>query len=64
MSATKIYCEKCGKELDPKKVTYLEYSLTDDKFYKGGEFPKGHDSQGCFPFGPSCKNKPEFNPNY
>lgn len=47
-----IFCENCGKKLDEKKAVWLELSNTDYKYYKS--IPKGHVSQGCFSFGPTC----------
>lgn len=47
-----IKCERCGEKLNPKKVKWLELSQTDGNYYH--EIPKGHISQGSFPFGTSC----------
>lgn len=47
---TKIKCERCGEIL--KSVKWLEFSHTDGNYYP--EIPKGHVSQGFFPFGTTC----------
>ena len=49
------YCQKCGKEVDPKKAIWLEWDLrtagpTLEKI------PEQH-SQGSFPYGPECGPK-------
>jgi hypothetical protein len=49
-----IYCERCGKILDPKKAVWLELSNTDGKYYPEGELQEGHVSQGGFSFGKAC----------
>ena len=49
-----IYCERCGKILDPKKAVWLELSNTDGKYYPEGELQEGHVSQGSFSFGKAC----------
>ena len=51
------HCHKCSKKLNEKKTIWLEYSITDDCMYYPKEFPHGHDSQGCFEFGPDCAKK-------
>ncbi len=50
-------CSKCGKKLNPEKTIWLEYSITDGCVYDPNEFPKNHDSQGCFEFGSDCAKK-------
>ncbi len=50
----KIYCERCNKILDESKITWLELSNTDNKYYL--KIPKNHISQGCFAFGKACAN--------
>jgi hypothetical protein len=47
-----IRCEKCGEVLKPKNIKWLELSITDGNYYT--ELPKGHESQGAFPFGTTC----------
>jgi len=48
----KIRCERCNEVLNPNRVVWLELSMTDGKYHH--EIPKGHNSQGGFPFGSSC----------
>lgn len=48
----KVKCEKCGEILDGNNVKYLELSNTDGNYYE--TIPKGHISQGLFPFGTAC----------
>lgn len=45
-------CEKCNRALRPDNTIWLELSITDGKYYY--KLPKGHESQGAFPFGPDC----------
>ena len=45
-------CERCGQPLKGLKIKMLELSLTDGNYYD--TIPKGHKSQGFFPFGISC----------
>lgn len=45
-------CSRCNEKLN--NVRWLELSITDGKYYEGGKFPKGHESQGFFPFGSAC----------
>jgi hypothetical protein len=47
-----IRCERCDEILDPKRVKWLELSITDGKYYK--VIPTGHESQGGFAFGSKC----------
>jgi hypothetical protein len=48
----KIYCERCKEVLKPDRIVWLEYSQTDQKYYR--VLPEEHLSQGCFPFGSGC----------
>jgi len=48
-------CERCGEILKPERITWLELSITDGKYYK--DFPEGHESQGGFSFGKTCAKK-------
>jgi hypothetical protein len=51
------FCTRCGKRIKFNAVNWLELSSRDGKFYPEGEVaPK--DSQGSFPFGPKCVDKP------
>lgn len=50
-----IRCERCNEKLNPKKVIWLELSITDGKYYS--ELPEGHESQGGFSFGKACSIK-------
>lgn len=46
-------CERCGKRLtDVEHSKFLELSQTDGLYYDN--IPKGHLSQGAFPFGTTC----------
>jgi hypothetical protein len=48
-------CECCGRELNKKRIAYLELSFRTGKWYAPGECPE-NESQGCFPFGIACAN--------
>lgn len=48
-------CERCGEALKPGREKWLELSLTDGNYYD--VIPKGHESQGAFPFGIKCATK-------
>jgi hypothetical protein len=48
----KIFCERCGERLNPKKAVWLEFSTTDGNYYTS--IPEGHLSQGLFSFGSAC----------
>lgn len=48
-------CQRCGEELHPDRVEWLELSNTDGKYYRA--IPEGHISQGAFPFGQTCATK-------
>lgn len=50
-----ICCERCGEILKPQRIVWLELSNTDGFYYK--DIPKGHVSQGVFPFGSHCAKK-------
>lgn len=48
-------CERCGEPLigsNKSSTKWLELSQTDGNYYS--EIPKGHISQGSFPFGTKC----------
>lgn len=45
-------CERCGRQLYKTSTVWLEFSNTDGNWYKN--LPKGHESQGSFPFGRDC----------
>lgn len=50
-----IKCERCGDVLNPKRVKWLELSVTDGNYYDANNgIPTGHKSQGAFPFGTEC----------
>lgn len=51
-----IYCEKCGRELNPKRIVWLELNCMTGLYHREGEVPE-EDSQGWFPFGPDCAKK-------
>ena len=48
-------CENCGKDLKYTEAAWLELSQTHGRYYQ--EIPKGHESQGAFPFGKACAKK-------
>jgi hypothetical protein len=50
-----IRCTECGDILTSKKIVWLELSNSDGNYYR--EIPKGHVSQGGFPFGTTCSKK-------
>jgi hypothetical protein len=47
-----VKCERCGEKLNENKIKWLELSNTDGNYYT--KLPKGHLSQGAFPFGTAC----------
>lgn len=47
-----IWCERCQRRLNPAKAVWLELSNTNGQYYE--DIPKGHVSQGAFPFGLAC----------
>ena len=47
-----IRCERCNEILNPAAVVWLELSQTNGRYYV--TLPKGHVSQGSFPFGRTC----------
>jgi len=51
-----VFCERCGKELDPDKATWFEMNCRTLELAEPGtaEWSGGPDSQGCFAFGPAC----------
>jgi len=52
-------CKNCGRELNPKKIVWLELCLMDGKYYfvdKNNPMPSD-ESQGGFPFGTDCSKK-------
>ena len=53
----KIKCERCGKELNPNKIVWLELSVVDGCYYNPDEFPENHETQGLFKFGYDCAEK-------
>ena len=48
------HCHLCDKPIAEGTKVWLELSNSDSHFYPEGELPAGHESQGCFAFGPSC----------
>lgn len=50
-----ITCERCGEILNPKRIKWLELSITDGNYYE--TLPENHESQGAFPFGSACALK-------
>lgn len=51
----KDFCERCGKELDPVKIVWLELDQRTNTF-TDQEVPEDF-SQGGFSFGPDCAKK-------
>ena len=49
-----VRCERCNEKLNPKKVVWLELSMTDGNYYEPEKFPSDHESQGGFSFGSAC----------
>ena len=59
------HCSECGEEINKDRIIWLEMS-TSHAFAKTQDnqpsneainLPKGHDSQGSFPFGSTCAKK-------
>lgn len=52
-------CNQCGRDLDPKKVVWLELNCHTNEIAPAGEaeWSDGPESQGCFAFGPDCAPK-------
>ncbi len=52
------FCEKCGAELNPSRVKWLELDTRTNVFTDPDkvEIPEEH-SQGGFPFGIACAKK-------
>jgi hypothetical protein len=48
-----IYCNCCGRELDPRKAVWLELSFETGRWYPEAKCPPD-ESQGHFPFGVAC----------
>lgn len=48
-------CSRCGRELDPNKIKWLELSFKTGK-WNNPEIKQldESESQGCFPFGQAC----------
>lgn len=56
----KIYplnCERCGAELSDETAVWLELSTDNGRYYPPEKFPKGHQNQGGFSFGPDCAKR-------
>jgi hypothetical protein len=51
-----IYCERCGRELNPTKVVPLELDQRVLAYHDFGGVPEDF-SQGWFDFGPDCAAK-------
>jgi len=49
------YCENCGRELNPKKIKWLELDTRTNTF-TDDELPEQY-SQGGFPFGIACAKR-------
>lgn len=47
-------CDRCRRELKRGEEVWLEMSINDGCYYRQGELPAGHESQGLFPFGQDC----------
>lgn len=52
----KIFCERCGDELDDKTAVWLELNNHTGTYHKDGEVPE-EKSQGFFSFGAACSKK-------
>lgn len=51
-----LFCQECGKKLDPIKAVWLELSTETGEYYFGDPLPEA-ESQGGFPFGKDCAKK-------
>ncbi len=51
-----IYCECCGRELNPATTVSLELNRTTNLYAKPGTVPED-ESQGVFVFGAACARK-------
>ncbi len=51
-----IYCECCGRKLDPSKAVWLEYDRRDGTYHNFGDIPDDH-NQGGFSFGRGCSRR-------
>lgn len=49
-------CTCCDKPLNPDRTQWLEYDLRISAYHDAGGVPQA-DSQGWFPFGPSCAKR-------
>lgn len=49
-----VRCQRCNEKLNPKKIVWLELSMTDGNYYECEKFPSNHESQGGFSFGSAC----------
>lgn len=50
-------CEFCGKNINPATAKEVELSNTDGRYYREGDLPQGHISQGFFTVGSDCFKK-------
>lgn len=48
-----VWCERCKKPLMPEKALWLELDMDTGLYHTS--IPKGHKSQGMFPFGADCE---------
>lgn len=49
-------CYRCGRELDPESVVWLELNCSTGEWVESDSAPwsDGPESQGCFEFGKAC----------
>jgi hypothetical protein len=56
----RMYCQECGKFLNPHKIVWLGLSTKTGEYYfvdnPGDTLPED-ESQGAFPFGKDCAKK-------
>ena len=53
------HCERCGEELKPERIVWLELNSATGEWAKPGTttWTDGPDSQGAFPFGADCAKR-------
>ena len=53
---TEFSCERCGVQLDPETLVWLELNCHTGEWAEPGSQPWSdtEQSQGCFPFGRAC----------
>ena len=56
--ADDIYCERCGEQLVPDRIVWLELNGKTHRFERATKSTiSEEDSQGCFPYGSTCARK-------